>query len=209
MSRKRDILPDTGDKKRGRRRRPGETRPTGRPLGTIDVGEWVAEPLPTLEVDPPDRASIHLVALHRLTKLVRGQRPWIVAGQSGNATAGAWQTRDLTSLSGSGDPAVSLASNQVTLATGTYFVAATAPAYRVEQHQTRWYNATTGSAAFYGTSEMADGANNRTASRSMCEGEVTVAGAIETFELQHRFTSTRLGDGLGREVSTDNVYSLY
>jgi hypothetical protein len=61
----------------------------------------------------------------------------------GTFTSGSWQTRTLNTTSGSISGA-SLSSNQFTLPAGTYVIESTAPAYRVQEHQSRIQNITDG-----------------------------------------------------------------
>ena len=71
------------------------------------------------------------------------------------AVAATWVRRDLTTLVRNTIGA-SLASNQVTLPAGTYFIRWTAPAYKTRGHKTRLYDVSSSATIAYGTSEWAE-----------------------------------------------------
>ena len=125
--------------------------------------------------------------------LIRDEKADGVDG--GGFTAGAWQTRDLTVIVVNQGSHVSLATNQITLATGTYKVKAHAPARTVNSHKIKLRNITDGADIVIGTSERAiSGDGNQT--RSFLEGRFTIADT-KVLELQHRCGTTRVTNGLG------------
>jgi hypothetical protein len=124
---------------------------------------------------------------------------------AGTFTSGSWQTRALNAAAAGADcgGSASLSANQITLAAGTYQVRASAPAYAVGAHQTRWQNVTDGETTLEGTAEYA-GAEQ---TRSVVAGRFTI-GAATVFELQHRCATTQSGDGLGKNANfTTEVYA--
>jgi hypothetical protein len=121
--------------------------------------------------------------------------------KSGNAsggtfTSGAWRTRDLNTTVINNITGCSLASNQVTLAAGTYYVNATAPGRTVDNHQTRLYNTTDSAELGFGTDAyIAAGVN--ASGTSPLQTYFTLAGE-KVIELQHRCLTTRADDGFGQ-----------
>jgi hypothetical protein len=131
------------------------------------------------------------------------------SGGGGTFTSGAWQTRDLQTSQFNGITGCSLASNQITLAAGTYIVNAMAPAGFVTQHQTRFYNITDSSTAIIGGNAYnADGSANAD-TYSALQGAFTIAGS-KVFELQHQCSLTRAGTGFGTNnaFGVGEVYSI-
>ena len=109
------------------------------------------------------------------------------AGSGGGTfTNGAWRTRELNTMSPSGGGGVvtSLISNQFTLAAGTYFISARAPASTVDRHQTRIRNITDGSTTLKGSSSVGNSGSS-IQSDSWVRGIFTIADS-KTFELQHQ-----------------------
>ena len=117
--------------------------------------------------------------------------------QSGTFTTGAWRTRVLnTEVTDTGSLA-SLASNQITLAAGSYEVFAWAPAYQVDRHQCRLYNITDTAVILYGRSGYAPNASAIN-DISLLQGYFTLA-AQKVIELQHSCATTFANQGFGLE----------
>lgn len=117
----------------------------------------------------------------------------------GGFTSGAWRTRDLnTEVADSGGHG-SVASNQITLAAGTYRVRGSAPAFYVGQHKTRLRNVTDGVTLALGTSEYTNpgASTGYDQTRSILIGRFTLAGS-KVLEVQHQCNSTRATDGFGQ-----------
>ena len=115
----------------------------------------------------------------------------------GTFTNGAWRTRDLNTEIADPDSIVSIASEQFTLQAGTYLIEARAPAYAVDSHQTRLYNATDSSVVQYGTNAYAREASGDLGSTdSHVFARVTITAA-KAFEIQHRGHTTRTNNGFG------------
>lgn len=125
----------------------------------------------------------------------------------GTFTSGAWQTRDLNTEIADPDGIVSIASNQFTLSAGSYLIEAAAPAFGVNQHQLRLYNATTSTAGQVGMSVYARSTsgdvNGETAFLSV---RVTITGNT-AFEIQDQCKNTRATTGFG--VATDWGDEIY
>ena len=119
--------------------------------------------------------------------------------QGGTFTSGAWQTRDLnTEVADDGNHA-SMASNQITLAAGTYRCRIECPAYATYRHQARLQNITDSSTTLIGTSGFSgfySGASYPSVVSSIIVGEFTISSA-KIFEIQHQCESTTGSDGFG------------
>lgn len=113
----------------------------------------------------------------------------------GTFTSGAWRTRDLNTEIADPDSIVSISSNQFTLGAGSYFIEATAPAYDIDRHQTRLYNATSSSVVQAGSSQYAHTADN-VQNNSIVMARVTVTSDT-AFEIQHRSTANGTNNGFG------------
>ena len=115
----------------------------------------------------------------------------------GTATNGAWRTRDLQTTRGNSISGCSLASNQITLPAGTFYILAAAPANNgVNTHQIRLQNITDSSTAIIGhVTKSVDFVSTH----STLQGVITIASS-KTFELQHRVATTYAGDGFGADT---------
>lgn len=137
---------------------------------------------------------------------VRDEKAANTAG--GGFTSGAWQTRDLnTEASDTGNNA-SVASNQITLAAGTYECCITAPAAFVNAHKAKLYNVTDAADVLIGSSEWSGtGATIQTTSR--VTGKFTIA-ATKVFEVRHRCSTTKATDGYGiaSNFGVNEVYTI-
>lgn len=113
----------------------------------------------------------------------------------GTFTSGADRTRDLNTEVHDPFGLCSIASNQFTLAAGTWVIDWSAPACLVDAHQTLLYNVTDTAEVKRGSTEYAP-FGNQGANRSFGSAVVTIA-ASKAFEIRHRCTTTRSSDGLG------------
>ena len=129
------------------------------------------------------------------------------SGAGGTFTSGSFLTRDLQTTVYNGITGCSLASNQITLAAGTYIVNALAPAQGCDQHQTRFYNITDSSTAIIGGNAYTGSTSLDT--YSALQGGFTIASS-KVFELQHKGTTTRAGAGFGTNngFGVGEVYSI-
>lgn len=125
----------------------------------------------------------------------------------GTFTTGAWQTRVLNTESVDTGNHCTLASNQFTLAAGTYRIRASAPAFFVGRHQTRLQNVTDTATVLTGTSEFSS-TTNGDQTRSWVIGRFTI-GASKALEIQHRSGATQATNGFGVEANlTTEVYTV-
>jgi hypothetical protein len=121
-------------------------------------------------------------------------------GAGGAFNSGAWRTRDLNTVKTNNITGASLASNQITLPTGTYWLEANAPAHRVNRHIARLYNVTDAALLALGTSEYAEASYN-VSNSSTVNGLFTISGT-KVIELQH-YSEASLGTyGFGVESPT-------
>jgi hypothetical protein len=131
------------------------------------------------------------------------------AGTNGGTfSSGAWRTRDLATTQYNGITGASIASNQITLAAGTYKVSAYAPAIQLNYHTARLYNITDSAVTILGTALYSDQGAAYVTSYSIIEGIFTIA-AQKVFEIQHYSSETRnaYGFGLGTNFAA-NVYTV-
>lgn len=126
---------------------------------------------------------------------------------SGTFTLGDWRTRDLnTEVTDTGGHA-SVASNQITLAAGTYRVRATAPTYQVQNNQLRLQNITDGTTLVTGQVARDGAAGAEAGSIAVLVGQFTIA-AQKVIELQHRGTQTSTNNGFGVRCNfTTEIYA--
>ena len=126
------------------------------------------------------------------------------AGTNGGTfTSGSWVTRELNTELTDPDNIVSIATNQFTLAAGSYLIKASAPVYQVNFHQVRLYNVTDTATAIVGY-QAYGGASAAVQTRSELSGRITITDT-KTFELQHRCSATRTTNGLGNGVDLGEV----
>jgi hypothetical protein len=117
----------------------------------------------------------------------------------GTFTSGAWRTRDLNTSQFNNITSASLASNQISLPAGTYYVSAGAPAFYVNEHQARFQNITDGTTAILG-SNAGSGQALILQTQATLSGTFTIAGT-KVFELQHRANTTKADNGFGVALS--------
>lgn len=152
---------------------------------------WVEILNPATVTPPP--AYIHLQ--DRKTQNTAG----------GTATSGSWFTRELqTELVDTGSHCT-LASNEFTLAAGTYVIEATVPAYKVNQFQARLYNVTDAAVQTDGTNEIySSTANVQNTSTNMTaailRGRFTLS-ASKALRIEMRVNTTVATNGLGLQAN--------
>ena len=110
----------------------------------------------------------------------------------GTFTLGAWRTRDLNTEIADPDGIVSIATNQFTLAAGTYLIKWTAPSWYSQHNQTRLYNVTDAAETAVGISLYA----YNTVSSSAGSVRTTIAGS-KAFTIEHRSSATYATNGFG------------
>lgn len=127
--------------------------------------------------------------------------------EGGTFTSGAWRVRDLNTELSDPDDIVSVADNKFTLPAGTYFLFASAPAFKTQQHQVRLYNDTASEEIAVGSSEIAAAAY-AAQTRSWVAKVITLT--VETdIELQHECNTTWALRGFGIEGDFNvEIYAL-
>src|SRR5512139_1550675 len=114
----------------------------------------------------------------------------------GTFNSGAWQTRVLNTSVTNEIASASLASNQITLPAGTYYIEATAPAHQVSSHKAKLYNVTDAVDILLGTSAFVNSFASYSNSESRVCGRFTLAGS-KVLELRHQCINTSSGSGFG------------
>jgi len=134
--------------------------------------------------------------------LIRDEKANNTAG--GTFTSGALRTRDLNTEVNDAGGHASIASNQITLAAGTYRFQITAPGHSVERHQALLRNITD-AISFIGTNADSDGSNQ---GNSVIAGRFTIA-ASKVFEVQHECSLTKTTNGFGSSMDFVVVNEIY
>lgn len=127
----------------------------------------------------------------------------------GAFSSGAWRTRVLnTEVSDVGGYGT-LASNQITLAAGTYLIRASAPAYYVNRNQLRLQNVTDTTTLLVGQSNFSAAVGaDMSETMALLSGVFTIA-ASKALELQHQCSTTNGTDGFGVTANfTTEVYAV-
>ena len=114
----------------------------------------------------------------------------------GTFTAGAWRTRDLNTVLTNEIPSATLVSNQISLPAGTYFIIASAPAFRTNNHKAKLRNITDGADILIGLSEFSTTTGDQAMTPSRVIGRFTIAGT-KVLELQHQSAMTQALNGFG------------
>lgn len=120
----------------------------------------------------------------------------------GTFTSGAWRQRTLNASTRNAITGSSLASNQLTLPSGTYYAEWRADAYLVNAHRSRLYNATDASVVEYSLNSYA---GSGAPSLGSCYFTITSAKA---FEIDHycQTTSATNGFGIVSNFGVDEIY---
>ncbi len=126
---------------------------------------------------------------------------------SGTLTNGAWYTRDLNTELLDPDGIVSISSNKFTLQAGSYFIEASAPAYKVDQYNIKLYQ-TSGTQAdiAFGTAEYANANEGNVANRSFLFCRVTISTSTD-YEIRQRSSATKSNNGRG--VQSNQSVEIY
>jgi hypothetical protein len=116
-------------------------------------------------------------------------------GDAGTATSGAWRDRAFTGLTTvKGDAFATLASNQITLESGTYYVSALSMALGVGSYVSRIYNVTDAATEIIGEVTNTDWLDDDVV--SFVTGIITITSS-KVFTLQYQCDTTRGTWGLG------------
>jgi hypothetical protein len=127
--------------------------------------------------------------------------------QGGTFTSGAWRTRTLNTTKTNTIGGASLASNQITLPAGTYYIEAYAPGFRVNGHVAKLYNITDSTDVIIGSNQTSG--DTMTAMPPATVFGVFTISAQKTFEIQHRCQTTAndIGFGIRNELGIGEVYA--
>ena len=128
----------------------------------------------------------------------------------GTFTSGDWRTRDLNTVLMNTITGASLATNQITLPAGKYYIEASAPAFYVNGHQAKLRRITeTASDILVGTAEfcLVGTISGACTTKSRISGIFQISNEV-VFELQHRCEMTKTDNGLSSAAKiTTEVYS--
>jgi len=130
------------------------------------------------------------------------------SGTSGGTyTSGSFLTRDLNTVLTNEISGASLSSNQIILPSGTYYINARIPAYKVDRHKTKLRNITDSTDTLIG-SNMHIYSLDYTSTDGFIIGRFTIS-AQKTFEIQNRCQTTSVTDGYGVNMgySVTEVYT--
>lgn len=126
---------------------------------------------------------------------------------AGGFTSGAYRTRVLNTVSTNTISGASLSSNQITLPPGTYYVSFSAPAWKVNGHQTKFVSVSGGTISIFGETAYTSNADYPM-TRSRGSGVFTIE-STSVAELQHKCFTTNATNGLGIQISGDvEVYAV-
>ena len=124
----------------------------------------------------------------------------------GTNSTGSFVLRTLNTVMTNEISGASLSSNQITLPSGTYYINARVPAFKVDRHKTKLRNTTDSSDTLIGSS-LHIWADDLTGSDSWIIGRFTIASS-KTFEIQYRNQTSYVdGLGLGSGYSVVEVYT--
>lgn len=172
------------------------TQPNGEALATRDAGRlWVNS-------DAPHTLYIWTGSAFEESKPFQGIA---IFNDTKNATAAGtftgdiWTKRTLNTEVFNDITGASIASDVITLPSGTYEIMASAPAFDVDQHILRLRNTTDSTTTLNGSSEVTNvGAIIQTT--ALLIGAFTIASE-KTFELQHICQTTKATYGLGNSTN--------
>lgn len=125
-------------------------------------------------------------------------------GQNGGDLNAGWNERALNTVqANNASPDITVSGSQITLAAGTYYIKASAPASMVGLHKLKVMDVGSSLTLLLGTSEW----SGAISTRSFAEGVITVATAT-TISIYHYAQSTVLSTGAGAAVDSGE-YEMY
>jgi hypothetical protein len=139
--------------------------------------------------------------LYASVAVIQDQKPNNTSG--GTHTLGAWRTRDLNTEVSDTDGIVSIASNQFTLAAGTYTVTWSVPSYDTDASISRIYNTSDSTSVGQGGNVYTD--IGMTVSLISVGHTVFTIASTKTFEVQHYSATTKAGNGFGTNANLGSV----
>ena len=137
--------------------------------------------------------------------VVRDEKPSGTAG--GDLLTGAWRTRTLNTVPTNTISGASVATNQITLPTGTYYIVSSAPGFIVGNHKLRLRNVTASANLIVGQSNYTgtDITNPTYVCAPALLDGVFALTASSAIELQHYAGTGRAGNGAGANSSVGEV----
>ncbi len=160
--------------------------------GAVGAGELAS----TLDLSSK---TLTLSAAQRALDYIEIRDEKAAGTDGGGFTSGSFQTRTLNTEASDAGGHASLATNQITLAAGTYECEISCPAGVVGNHQAKLRNVTDSTDVLIGTTEYT-GTGNTTYTRSLITGRFTIA-ASKALEVQHRCETTKATDGFGNAAN--------
>ncbi len=118
----------------------------------------------------------------------------------GTATSGSWTNIPLNTKDVDSGSIATLSGNQISIPAGTYDVLATEPFYKIDQAQTRLYNATDSSVIMLGTGIQSGNGGTYATGTSVVVGQFTIAGT-KAIAFQYNVITTENTDGLGKATN--------
>jgi hypothetical protein len=125
------------------------------------------------------------------------------SGTAGGASVDSYTKRDLNTTLTNEISGASISSSVITLPAGTFYILASAPIFKSNQHKLKLRNTSDSTDTLIGTSEYSDNDYNVN-NRSFVTGRFTIASS-KNFELQHRVSAVVASNGLGVSSSHGNV----
>jgi len=127
----------------------------------------------------------------------------------GTFTSGAWRTRVINTEDSDASGICSIASNQITLAAGTYICMIVAPALSCDSSVARLYNISDTAVELLGNNKFSSNAGSYADSDAIVAGKFTIASA-KVFEVQHDCQTTRANYGFGTQnySGLDEIYTI-
>jgi hypothetical protein len=125
----------------------------------------------------------------------------------GGSVLSTWTVRDLNTVRTNEIAGASVSSNQITLPAGTYFVMASAPAYKSGKHKARLINVSGTSINILGTNETSD-SGDATQTCSIIRGRFTTL-ATTVLRVEHWVTASRATDGFGLSTGSTTGATVY
>jgi len=128
------------------------------------------------------------------------------SGVNAGASVSGNNTRDLNTVVTNEITGASLSSNQITLPSGTYFIQASAPAFKPSGHKVILYNTTDTSNEVIGLSEYSGSGESVQTTAMLCQRFTITAAKV--FELRHQISAAKATNGLGVGLTpTINIYA--
>lgn len=123
-------------------------------------------------------------------------------------TATTWNIRALQTTVTNELSGASLASSQITLPAGTYFVESSVPGFACDLHKAKLYNLTSAADQIIGSAAFASSVAPYGMSHSIIKGkfELTVASS---FEIRHYVSTTSTSVALATGVSAENYTEVW